>query len=114
MGKNKHAIATKQIDKNDICWYTYFIKGAKGVRSSEKQELKRKIQRVGWFMLIVFIPALVIAVVLGVVARVPQWLNILVLVIILFVLFFIYAYLMSKLDERKKKRMDKKKDPFSD
>lgn len=83
------------------------------MRSSEKQELKKKIQRVGWFLLIVFLPLLVVAVCLGV-AHVPQWLNIMVCVIVLFLLFFLFLYVCKKLDEKKKARMDKKKDPFSD
>lgn len=83
------------------------------MKSSDKQELKKKIQRMGLFLLIVFIPVLVIAICLAV-AKVPQWLNIMVLVIILFILFFLFLYVCGKLDERKKARMDKKKDPFSD
>lgn len=83
------------------------------MRSSEKQELKKKIQRVGLFMLIVFIPMLVVAVCLGV-AGVKQWINIMVCVIIMFILFFLFLFVCGKLDERKKARMDKKKDPFSD
>lgn len=83
------------------------------VKSSEKQELKKKIQRLGLFLLIVFLPLLVVAICLGV-AKVPQWLNIMVCVIVLFILFFLYLFVCGKLDERKKARMDKKKDPFSD
>ncbi len=81
--------------------------------NSEKQILKRRIKRLGLFLLIVFLPTMVVAVLLGV-AKVPQWLNILVLVLMLFVLFGVYAYLMSKLDKRKETRLKSKKDPFSD
>ena len=83
------------------------------VKSSEKQELKKRIQRLGLFLLIVFLPVLVISILL-VYLQVPQWLNILVLVILLFLLFFLFMYVCGKLDARKKARMDKKKDPFSD
>ncbi len=83
------------------------------MRSSEKQKLKKNIQRIGLFLLIVFIPVLVIAVCLASV-KVPQWLNIMVLVIVLFILFFLYLFVCGKIDERKEKRMEKKKDPFSD
>lgn len=83
------------------------------MRSSEKQELKKKIQRVGWFMLIVFVPMLVVAACMAVYVK-EQWITIIVLVVLMMILFFLYAYLMGKLDERKKKRMDKKRDPFSD
>lgn len=88
------------------------IKGER-VKSSEKQELKKKIQRLGLFLLIVFLPVLVIAILLAYL-KIPQWLNILVLVIILFLLFFLFMFVCGKLDERKKARMDKKKDPFSE
>jgi len=83
------------------------------LKNSEKQELKKKIKRLGLFLLIVFIPALVVCVLL-IGAKVPQWLNILVLVILLFVLFFIFTYVCAKMDDRKKERMSKRKDPFSD
>lgn len=83
------------------------------MRSSEKQELKKKIQRMGLFLLIVFIPMLVVAICLAVV-HVPQWLNIIVCVVVLFILFFLFLFVCGKLDERKKARMEKKKDPFSD
>ena len=83
------------------------------VRSSEKQELKKKIQRLGLFLLIVFLPVLVVAIVLAYL-QVSQWLNILVLVILLFLLFFLFSFVCGKLDARKKARMDKKRDPFSD
>lgn len=76
--------------------------------------MKKKIQRVGLFMLIVLIPALVLSVVLQFVAHVPQWLNILVRVLVLFVLYFVYVWICFKLDARKTERMNKKKDPFSD
>ena len=84
------------------------------MRTTEKQELKQKIKRLGIFLVIVFLPALVVSILLAYVAKVPQWLNMLVLVIMLFVLFFIYSLLMQKLDKRKGERLKKKKDPFSD
>lgn len=84
------------------------------MRSTEKQELKKKISRLGLFLLIVFVPALTLCVILQAVAHVPQWLNILVLVLVLFVLFFFYSWLCSKLDAKKTERLNKKKDPFSD
>lgn len=83
------------------------------MKNSEKQELKKKLKRLGLFLLIVFIPAMVISV-LMVWQKVPQWLNILVLVVVLFILFFFYTWVCSKLDKRKEERMSKKKDPFSD
>ena len=83
------------------------------MRSTEKQELKKKMKRLGLFMLIVFIPALVVCALL-IIAKVPQWLNILVLVILLFVLFFFYLWICSKLDKKKEERLNKKKDPFSE
>ena len=83
------------------------------MRTSEKQELKQKIKRLGIFLIIVFLPALVMAIVLAYVAKVPQWLNMLVLVIMLFILFFLYTLLMQKLDRRKGERLKKKDDPFS-
>ena len=83
------------------------------LKNSEKQQLKLRIKRLGLFMVIVLIPILVICSLL-IIAKVPQWLNILVLVIIMFVLFFLYMFICSKLDERKEKRMQDKKDPFSD
>ena len=83
------------------------------MKNTEKQELKKKVKRLGLFLLIVLIPALVICVLL-IWAKVPQWLNILVLVIVLFVLFGLYSLVYSKLDKKKEERMSKKKDPFSD
>lgn len=64
-------------------------------------------------MIIVFMPIFVISVLLAV-AKVSQWINILVLVVLLFVLFFLFMYLCSKLDKKKEQRLKKKKDPFSD
>lgn len=83
------------------------------MKNSEKQDLKRKLKRLGLFMLIVALPVLVISIVM-VWAQVPQWLNILVLVIILFILFFLFGWLCDKMDRRKEERLKKKKDPFSD
>lgn len=90
----------------------YFKKG-KVMRSTEKQELKRKISRIGLFLLIVFLPIAVVSVLLSY-AKVPQVWNIFVLVILLFILFFLYMLVCNKLDQKKKERMSKKKDPFSD
>ncbi len=83
------------------------------MRTSEKQELKRKIKQIGLFLLIVFLPCMVISVCL-IVLNVPQWLNIMVLVIVMFLMFALYAYVMERLNNKKKERMSKKKDPFSD
>ena len=84
------------------------------MRSTEKQELALKIKRLGLFMLIVFLPILVICVLLLAVAKVPQWLNILMLVLCLFVLYGFYVFVCAKLDKRKQERLTKKKDPFSE
>ncbi len=83
------------------------------MKSTEKQELKHKLKRVGLFLLIVLLPVLVICVGLQY-ADVPQWLNILVLVIVMFIFFFIFCAVCAKLDKKKQERMSKKKDPFSD
>lgn len=83
------------------------------MRNSEKQQLKRKIGRIGWFLLIVFIPILVVAVVLQYVG-VKQWVNIMIVVILMFLLYALYVFVCGKLDERKHERMKNKKDPFSD
>lgn len=83
------------------------------MKSTEKQELVKKLKRLGLFMLIVFLPILIVCI-LMLWANVPQWLNILVLVILLFILYFLYAWLCSILDKKKQERMSKKKDPFSD
>lgn len=84
------------------------------MKATEKQELKKKIVRLGLFLLIVFLPTLVVSIVLAYKANVPQWLNILVLVLMLFVLYFLYVFICGKLDNRKNKRLKQKKDPFSD
>ncbi len=83
------------------------------MRSTEKQELKRKLKRLGLFMLIVFLPILIVCI-LMLWGKVPQWLNILVLVLLLFILYFFYAWLCTKLDKKKEERISRKKDPFSD
>lgn len=83
------------------------------MQHSEKQELKKKIKRLGLFLLIVFLPAMVICIGM-IVAEVPQWLNILVLVIVLFVLFAVFIKICEKLEAKKNERLKKKKDPFSD
>lgn len=84
------------------------------MRSTEKQELSLKIKRLGLFMVIVFLPILVICVLLLVVAKVPQWLNILVLVLCMFVLYGVYVFVCAKLDRKKAERLTKKKDPFAE
>jgi len=83
------------------------------MRSTEKQELKKKLKRLGLFLLIVFLPAMVICILL-LWAKVPQWLNILVLVVVLFIFYFLYIFVCSKLDNKKNERLKKKKDPFAD
>lgn len=83
------------------------------MRTTEKQELKRKIKQIGLFLLIVFVPCMILAVCMAH-FQVPQWLNIMVLVIVMFILFALYAYVMEKLNQKKQERMKKKKDPFSD
>lgn len=83
------------------------------MKSSEKQELKKKIKRIGLFLLIVFFPAMIVSVLL-LWAQVPQWLNILVLVVLLFILFAVYVFVCDKIDKKKAERLSKKKDPFSD
>ena len=83
------------------------------MKSSEKQELKKKIGRLGLFLLIVFLPILVLAIVLASVG-VKQWVNIMVLVIVMFILFGLFLMVCQKLDNRKEERIKKKKDPFSD
>ena len=90
-------------------YYCYTL----SMRHSEKRELKRKIARVGLFLLIVFLPAMVLAIVLAY-AGVKQWVNIMILVIVMFILFGIYMWIYQKLDNRKEERMSKKKDQFSE
>lgn len=96
-----------KVDKFQVCCYTCFMK------RSESNELKQKLKRLGLFMLIVFLPAMVVAILLQFYAHVPQWLNILVLVVMLFVLYFLYVWICSKIDKKKQERLSKKKDPFS-
>lgn len=83
------------------------------MKSTEKQELKRKLKRLGLFLLIVIVPVFFVCVGLQY-ADVPQWLNILVLVIVMFIFFFIFCAVCAKLDKKKQERLSKKKDPFSD
>lgn len=83
------------------------------MKSTEKQELKRKIKLIGLFMLIVFLPIATVSTLMAV-AQVKMGWNIAVNVILLFVLYGFYAWIWDKLDKRKKERMSKKKDPFSD
>lgn len=89
------------------------LKARKNMRTSEKQELKRKIKQIGLFLLIVFLPCMVVCVCL-LALKVPQWLNIMVLVIMMFLMFALYAYVMERLNRKKQERISKKKDPFSD
>lgn len=84
------------------------------LKSTEKQELKKKISRIGLFLLIVFLPMLVVCILLQWAGVKEQWITILVLVVLMFVLFFVYIFICSKLDAKKKERISKKKDPFSD
>ena len=83
------------------------------MKNSEKQELKRKIGRLGLFLLIVFLPMMALAIVL-IYVGVAQWVNVMILVIVMFILFALFLFICQKLDERKYERMKKKKDPFSD
>ena len=83
------------------------------MKNSEKQELKRKIGRLGLFLLIVFLPMMALAIVL-IYVGVAQWVNVMILVIVMFILFALFLFICQKLDERKHERMKKKKDPFSD
>ena len=83
------------------------------MKTSEKIELKKKLKRLGLFLLIVIAPCLVICTLL-IVAKIPQWLNMMVLVICLFILYFLFLFICSKLDKRTQERLSKKKDPFSD
>ncbi len=83
------------------------------MRTSEKQELKRKIKQLGLFLLIVFLPVLVVSVCLAAL-NVPQWINIIVLVVVMFLMFFVFSHVMNKLNQKKQDRLSKKKDPFSD
>ncbi len=83
------------------------------MKSTEKQELKRQIKRIGLFLLIVLVPSLVVAVLL-IWAKVPMWANILVLVVMLLILYFFYLWVFSKIDNKKKERLKKKKDPFAE
>ncbi|MGN1201608.1 MAG: hypothetical protein ACI4R8_05100 [Candidatus Caccovivens sp.] len=84
------------------------------MKSTEKQELKKKLSRIGLFLLIVFLPMLLVCILLQVAGVKEQWISIMVLVVLMFILFFIYIFICTKLDARKKERMSKKKDPFSD
>ena len=83
------------------------------MRTSEKQELKKNIKRLGLFLLIVFLPVAMVCAILFYL-NVPQGANIAILVVLLFILFFIYLWVCGKIDQRKAERLKKKKDPFSD
>ena len=83
------------------------------MKVTEKQELKKKLKRLGLFLLIVFLPALVVASLI-IISGAPQWLNIMIMVIVLFVMYALFLLVCSKLDKKKQKRLEKKKDPFSD
>lgn len=83
------------------------------MRTSEKQELKKKISRVFLFLLIVLVPILCIEILLAY-AGVHQWVNIMILVVIMFILYSLFVFICGKLDKKKQERMKNKKDPFSD
>ncbi len=83
------------------------------MRTTEKQELKKNIKRLGLFLLIVFLPVCLVCATLFYL-NVPQGANIAILVVLLFILFFIYLWICGKIDQRKAERLKKKKDPFSD
>ena len=83
------------------------------MKTDEKLELMKKIKRLGLFLLLVFVPCLVISTLLAV-AKVQLWLNMFVLIICMFILYFLYVFICDKLDKRKNARLSKKKDPFSD
>ena len=83
------------------------------MKNSEKQILKKRIKRLGLFLLIVFLPLMVVSTLMAVYVK-QQWLNIFVCVLILFILFFIYLFLLDKMDKKKETRLKGKKDPFSD
>ncbi len=81
--------------------------------NSEKQLLKKRIKRLGLFLLVVFLPMVVISTLMALYVK-EEWLNIFVCVLILFILFGIYLFLLEKLDKKKEARLKGKKDPFSD
>ena len=83
------------------------------MKVTEKQELKKKLKRLGLFLLIVFLPALVISALI-IIAGAPQWLNIMIMVIVLFILFALFLFVCEKIDRKKQQRLSKKKDPFTD
>lgn len=83
------------------------------MKTSEKQNLKKNLRRIGLFMLIVLVPNCFVCVLLMYLG-VAQWLNIFVLVVLMFALFFLYTWVMQKLDRKKEERLKNKKDPFSD
>lgn len=83
------------------------------MKVTEKQELKKKLKRLGLFLLIVFLPSLVVASLI-IISGAPQWLNIMIIVIVLFVMYALFLLVCSKLDKKKQQRLGKKKDPFSD
>lgn len=83
------------------------------MKNSEKQAVKKKIKRLGLFLLIVFLPMMVVSVLLAW-AKVDMWLNVFVLVLLLFILFALFVWICDKFDQRKQERLSKKKDPFSD
>ena len=83
------------------------------MKTSEKQELKKNIKRLGLFLLIVFLPVAIVCTILFYLS-IPQGAIIAILVVLLFILFFIYLWIYGKLDQRKEERLKRKKDPFSD
>ena len=84
------------------------------MKNSDRQEIKKKIGRIGLFLLIVFLPAAVVEVLLAYAGVAQQWLHIMIMTLMMVILFLLYSFILSKLDQRKAERMKKKKDPFSD
>ena len=84
------------------------------MKTSEKQELKKKLKRLGLFMLIMVVPSLFLAVILMYYAKLSSAVNVVVLVVVMLVLYCFYVALCAKLDRKKEARMKNKKDPFSE
>lgn len=84
------------------------------MKTSEKQELKKKLKRLGLFMLIMVVPSLFLAVILMYYAKLSPAVNVVVLVVVMLVLYCVYVILCAKIDKKKVERMKNKKDPFSE
>jgi len=84
------------------------------MKTSEKQELKKKLKRLGLFMLIMVVPSLFLAVILMYYANLSPAVNVVVLVVVMLVLYCFYLALCTKIDKKKAERMKNKKDPFSE